>query len=60
MEKGRLVSNHMGSLDTPALLLQPASPVLEMTAFVIVRTIVRIFLSKTNLEGQADFKDYAY
>lgn len=54
MEKGRLVSNRMGSLDTPALLLQPASPVLEMTASVIVWTTVRIFLSKTNLEGQVD------
>lgn len=58
-KKERLVSNHMGSLDTPALLHDNCYSVLKMT-FVVVRTIVRIFLSKTNLEGQVDFKDYAY
>lgn len=36
MEKGRLVSNHTGSLGVSALLLQPASPVLKRTAFVTV------------------------
>ena len=51
-KKGRLVSNHSGSLGMSALLLPPASPVPRTEVFVRVSKGWRRFLSKTNLEGQ--------